>query len=340
MLQTKIQKLKVGFFLFVTIVTISAVSCSLVYNVTGRTISSYAEDHLIPYMLQSKDLDSICSAGVSLAPLIASFERVSKSPDLPVLVAMLGAGMCAEKKAQEAELLYLSAVRKGKGDEATDHQAVEIRNHGLAAKRYGEAYRRFNLYFGEWNGKCPSLSKEDQFYYLIGLSASLLAILHDRAAQGVGNVPTDIPSIVSNASKCLNPEEWWGVPLALEAIIWLSIPGATPVGKDPFQQLDRAVALGDKAGVSLSRAFQIQALAGRGNQEAIRKAVIEHAKLLEKGRSQPDYQLLEAYAEQLSRHESDKIWIKEKGHRGPLLLGSFPQGKRDMKEDDDLLKGL
>ncbi|RHX79204.1 hypothetical protein DLM77_14795 [Leptospira yasudae] len=334
------RKSKFGLLLFVTIVTINALSCSLVYNVTGRTISSYAEDHLIPFMLQSKDLDSVCNAGVSLAPLIGSFERVAPRPDLPILVAMLGAGMCAEREAQEAELRYLAAVRKGKGEEATDHQAIEIRNHGLAAKRYGEAYKRFNLYFGEWNGKCPSLSKEDQFYYLIGLSASLLAILHDRAAQGVANVPTDIPSIVSNASKCLNAEEWWGVPLALEAIIWLSIPGATPAGKDPFQQLDRAVALGDKAGVSLSRAFQIQALAGRGNQDAIKKAVKEHAKILEKGQGNPEFQLLESYAEQLSRHESDKIWIKEKGHRGPLLLGSFPQGKRDLKEDDDLLKGL
>ncbi|XDD51668.1 hypothetical protein AB3N59_08030 [Leptospira sp. WS92.C1] len=334
------QNSKIVLFLFVTVVTINSVSCSFVYNVTGRTISSYAEDHLIPYMLESKDLDSICSAGVSLVPLIASFERVSKRPDLPVLVAMLGAGMCAEKNAQEAELHYLAAIRKGKGDEATDYQAIEIRNHGLAAKRYGEAYQRFNSYFGEWNGNCPSLSKDDQFYYLIGLSASLLAILHDRAAQGVGNVPTDIPSIVSNASKCLNPEEWWGVPIALEAIIWLSIPGVTPAGKDPFQQLDRAVALGDKAGVSLSRAFQIQALAGRGNSEAIKKAVKEHAKILDKSQSKKEYQLLESYAEQLSRHESDKIWIKEKGHRGPLLLGSFPQGKRDLKEDDDLLKGL
>lgn len=334
------RKLRFGFLLFVTVVTINTVSCSLVYNVTGRTISSYADDHLIPFMLESKDLDSVCNAGVSLAPLIASFERVSPRPDLPVMVSMLGAGMCAERQAQEAELRYLAAVRKGKGEEATDHQAVEIRNHGLAAKRYGEAYKRFILYFGEWNGKCPSLSKDDQFYYLIGLSASLLAILHDRAAQGVANVPTDIPSLVSNASKCLNPDEWWGVPIALEAIIWLSIPGATPAGKDPFQQLDRAVAIGDKAGVSLSRAFQIQALAGRGNQEAIKKAVKEHAKVLEKGQSNPNYQLLESYAEQLSRHESDKIWIKEKGHRGPLLLGSFPQGKRDTKEDDDLLKGL
>ncbi|TGM10058.1 hypothetical protein EHQ76_01045, partial [Leptospira barantonii] len=66
------RKLPFGFLLFVTIVTINASSCSLVYNVTGRTISSYADDHLIPFMLESKDLDSVCNAGVSLAPLIAS----------------------------------------------------------------------------------------------------------------------------------------------------------------------------------------------------------------------------------------------------------------------------
>ncbi|PKA03835.1 hypothetical protein CH375_14605 [Leptospira ellisii] len=336
----KLLKVKFGISLFVTIVTINSISCSAVYKITGRTISSYSEDHLIPFLLESGDLDSVCNAGVSLAPLIASFERVSKRPDLPVMVAMLGAGMCAERNAQEAELLYLASVRRGKGDEATDHQAVEIRNHAVAAKRFGQAYKRFVSYFGEWNGRCPSLSEEDQFYYLIGLSSSLLAILHDRAAQGAANVPTDIPSIVSGASKCLDAERWWGVPLALEAVVWLSIPGATPAGKDPFQQLDRSVVLGDKAGVSLSRAFQIQALTGRGNQNAIKKAVQDHSKFLEKGVSRREFQLLEAYAEQLSRHESDKIWIKEKGHRGPLLLGSFPQGKRDLKEDDDLLKDL
>ncbi|WP_232224620.1 hypothetical protein [Leptospira fainei] len=326
---------------FVTIVTINLLNCSIVYRVTGRTLNSYAQDNLVPYLLASDDLDSVCVGGTALGPLVASFERVGSSVELPVMVAQMGAGICAERKAQEAELLYLAAVRKGRGEEASDFQAIQIRHHGIAAKRYGESYNRFLQYFGEWKGKCPSMDDEEEFYFMVGLASGLLAILHDRAAQGYAGITTEIPSVVSQASKCLDPKKWWGTPLAFEAVVWLSVPGATPEGKDAFKHLDEAVKLGDQAGVRLARAFQLQGVAGRGNVELMKKLIQDHAKAMHQSPAKKEYRLLETFAESLSRHESDKIWIKETGHRGPIHFGSFPGGrKKNNKEDDDLLKDL
>ncbi|EPG67019.1 hypothetical protein ACE5IS_07720 [Leptospira wolffii] len=326
--------------LFVTIVTINLINCSLVYRITGKTLNSYAQDHLVPFYLGTDDIDAICTGGTALGPLVASFERTGASVELATMVAQMGAGVCAERKAQEAELLYIAAVRKGKGEEALDHQAMQIRWHGVAAKRYGDAHNRFLQYFGEWQGKCPSISEDEELYYLVGLSSGLLAILHDFASQGYAGITREVPSVVSQGSKCLDPKRWWGTPLALEAVVWLSVPGATPEGKDPNKQMEEAVKLGDQAGVRLSRAFQIQAAAGKGDVEKIKKLILEHSKSLAQVPPKKEYLFLEAFAENLSRHESDKIWMKEKGHRGPINFSSFPGKKKNTKEEDDLLKDL
>ncbi|EIE00372.1 hypothetical protein [Leptospira licerasiae] len=325
---------------FVTIVTITLANCSIVYRVTGKTLNSYAQDHLVPHYLASDDLDAICTGGTALGPLVASFERTGASVELATMVAQMGAGMCAEKQAQEAELLYIAAVRKGKGEEALDHQARQIRYHGVAAKRYGDAHNRFLQYFGEWNGKCPSISEDEELYYLVGLSSGLLAILHDFASQGYAGITREVPSVVAGASRCLDPKKWWGTPLALEAVVWLSVPGATPEGKDPNKQMEEAVKIGDKVGVRLARAFQIQAAAGKGDVEKIKKLILEHSKVLSQIPAKKEYLFLEAFAENLSRHESDKIWMKETGHRGPINFSSFPGKKKNNKEEDDLLKDL
>lgn len=325
---------------FVTIVTITLANCSIVYRVTGKTLNSYAQDHLVPHYLASDDLDAICTGGTALGPLVASFERTGASVELATMVAQMGAGMCAERQAQEAELLYIAAVRKGKGEEALDNQARQIRYHGIAAKRYGDAHNRFLQYFGEWNGKCPSISDDEELYYLVGLSSGLLAILHDFASQGYAGITRDVPSVVAGGSKCLDSKKWWGTPLALEAVVWLSVPGATPDGKDANKQMEEAVKHGDQAGVRLARAFQIQAAAGKGDVEKIKKLILEHSKVVGQIPAKKEYLFLEAFAENLSRHESDKIWMKETGHRGPINFSSFPGKKKNNKEEDDLLKGL
>ncbi|TGJ98496.1 hypothetical protein EHQ53_01895 [Leptospira langatensis] len=333
--------MNIRILLFVTIVTISLTNCSVVYWATGRTLNSYAQDHLVPHYLASDDLDAICQGGTALGPLVASFERAGASVELATMVAQMGAGVCAERNAQEAELLYIGAVRKGRGDEALDNQARQIRFHGIAAKRYGDSYHRFLQHFGEWKGKCPSISEDEELYFLVGLSSGLLAILHDFASQGHAGITRDVPSVVVQASKCLDPKKWWGTPLALEAVVWLSVPGATPEGKDPFKQMEEAVKLGDQQGVRLARAFQIQAVAGKGDTEKMKKLILEHSKSVMQHPPKKEYLFLEAFAENLSRHESDKIWMKEKGHRGPINFSSFPGNKKkNTKEEDDLLKDL
>lgn len=322
------------------ILIVSFSHCSFVYRGTGKVLNSYSQDHLVPYILSSSDLDAICVSGLALGPLVASFERVGTSIELTTMVAQLGAGICAEAKANEAELSYLIALRKGNAEASLDYQNIQIRQHGIAAKRFVDSYSRFNQYFGKWNGSCPEISEEEELYYLIGLSAGILALLHDISSQGSVGVSMEVPAITAAASKCLDPKKWWGVPSALEAMVWLSVPGATPEGKDAYRQLENSVKLGDQSGVRLARLFQLQAFSGKGDLSSTKKLLLDHSKSLREFPSRPEFLLLDVYAEALSRHESDKIWVKETGHRGPVRLGEFPGKKKDLKKDEELLKDL
>lgn len=311
------------------------------HTATGDVMSSYTTDHVVPYLLTWPDADYACQMGAAFGPFIASFERVTDRPDLAALMSLMGAGICSEARSWEAELTYLRALRAGRADEAADAQQLAERHHMSAAMRFGAAYDRAVSAFGAFDKTCPKLEESDELFFLLGIASGAQAVMHDRAASGAAGISMSIPPIVARASKCLDWKKWWGVPRALAAAVWMTVPGSAPAGEDPKKALLEAVAAGDKAGVRLARALQVTALAGSGDDEATRQAITAHATAL-KQKSNPSFRLLDAYGAAMTRHMSDRIWTKDKGHRAPTGdWGSFPEkAPVGGGEDDNMLEGL
>jgi hypothetical protein len=332
----------------VLLVTLAAApGCQrMIYRSTGDVMGSYAVDHMVPEMMASDDLAMACETGVSMGGFLMSFGRVTRAPDKAALVTLLSAGMCAEAEAWEADLRQVRALRDGRAAEARDARIAAQRAHAVAAARFHGAFQRLTAAYGPPGEICPRLADDDEVLYLLGLSAGMLAMVHDRAAEGTAGVPTDIPLAVSRASACLDDGRWWGTPLALRASVWAMVPGAAGEGDDPWATLSEAAATGEAAGVRLARAFQVQTLAAAGHDDALREAIAAHGASTEATPSDPAWKLLDGYASRMILHVSDRTWTRERGHRTPLgAFGTFwqPAPEPDAGDDDlfdDLLDDL
>ena len=323
----------------VVLVACSGVACQgAVYKTTGSVMSSYAVQHMVPTMMESSDLNMACEAGVSMGSFLLSFQRVTAHTDRAALVTLLSAGMCAEQDAWDAELRGLRALHRGQASEVQDARIEERAAHAQAAKRFYAAYLHTERAFNHAERECPpKLSANDEALLVLGLSAGVLASLHDRSVSGAG-VPADLPLRAARASLCVNNQTLWGVPRALRAAVWISAPGTAPAQVDPWQELVNAVAEGDAQGVRLARAFWVQANGAAGHDAAVRAGLMQQAAALKSRPANPAWRLLDSYATRMITHESDKLWTAATGHRTPYgELGAFwdaPQPSPSNSEDD------
>ncbi|HEY3354909.1 MAG TPA: hypothetical protein VGQ83_16770 [Polyangia bacterium] len=321
-----------------------ASGCSL-HAQTGKVMSSYAVEHVTPYLMQSSDVSMVCQTGVAMGAFLMSFERVTDPPDRAGLVTLMAAGMCAESEAWEAELAQLRAVRDNRAGEAQDARIREQRAHEVAAERYQAAYARLTRAFGAPGETCPKLEGRDELLYLLGLSSGLLAVFHDRAAGGSLGVPLSIPRAVAQAARCVDDARFWGVPRALQAAVWASVPGTVPDQTDPFAVLRESARRGQAEGVRLAGAFLVQTAAGAGKSDELRRAIKDHAESVKAKPAALAWRMLDRYATLMIEHESDKLWTGAKGHRTPTgSLGAFADDDaRDATkpaDDGQMLEGL
>lgn len=331
--------------------TLPALSgCSgFIYSQTGSTLSGYAKTHMVPWLMSREDVGLACSTGSAVGPLIGSFERVVDTPDLAMLVSWVGAGMCAEASAWEAELASLRAVKAGNASASKDARMVEERYHRVAAMRFHVAWQRAQHHFvgkgddpkAKLGGKtCPEVEPEEEVYLLLGAASGLLAVLHDRASGGAANVDTSILPAAARTAKCLDAKRWWGVPLALQAAVWMTVPGSEPKGTDKVKSLADAAAMGDAAGVRLARALQVMALEGAGDMKGMAKAVAAHQASIEAKKAPARWRLLDAYGRRMTQQSVDRVWSKEKGFRGPTGELTLPEKEPEAGAGDDMLDGL
>jgi hypothetical protein len=317
---------------------LAVLTSGCLYKATGNVMSGYAAEHMVPYMMASDDVNMACQTGVSMGSFLMSFERVTNPPDRAALVTLLSAAMCSEAQAWEAELRRLRAAHEGRAAEAQDALIEEKRAHLVSAKRYYAAFLRLNALTGPvGQGACPKLEQDDEVLYLLGLSSGVLAVLHDKAADGAAGVPTDIPAAVERASSCLANERWWGVPSALKAAIWVAAPPLKPADKDPWAELAQAAKRGEDSNVRLASAFQVQTAVTAGRSDDARKIIAAFAAVLQAKPADPKWRLLDAYGASMILHESDKIWTEETGHRTPSgKLGTFevPASATEATEPD------
>lgn len=316
--------------------------CGLIYKPTGHVLAHYAQDEVVPYATGSGDLDlSACGTGLGQHQLLASFSRVIGRPSKVLLTTNLLAGLCSEAEAQEQQLRFARALRAGDTEEARDARIESQRLFRRTALRRYQVYKDTVHAFGEiGDGKCPSLGSEtEEFEFMVGTLTSVQGLLSDiQAASSVG-VPQDVAVKAARAANCMDNEKWWGIPNALQGVVWLSVPGSTPDGKDPWAQLQQAMDYGASKGMPLPA--MLYALAGYGKSDVAKekKGIRKVAEIYNAGEAPKDYLLLSEIAYAQALYLSDRIWTRETGKRTPFLaLGDFP-GDKETGGDSDFDAG-
>ena len=299
-------------------------ACSIPKIVDKNTMMSMA-----PQMMSMDTIGLSCATGAALTPVVGALGKEGNRAYQAITLSAMAGGMCADLEVWNTEILRLRAIHDARAGDATDLLELEKRQHETAARRYAMAWDALDQAFSEVDlGEgCPDLREDrnEDLVYVLGLSSGLLAVLHDRPTGGTVGVSTGIPLQVERAAQCVDDDAFWGVPSALRAAVWASVPGATPEGADPLEVLEQAAAKGDAAGVRLARAFQVQTLSTLGMEPELRTALEAHAASLRQTPADPNWQLLDRFATLLIRHESDKRWASEKGHRTPSSdFGKLP----------------
>jgi hypothetical protein len=318
---------------------VSLHGCSMA-AITGDMLSEYTYEHITPHLLSTDDVVMACETGISTTGMLMSYRRVTDAPDKAAIVSMATAAGCAEMVAVEHELRQARSLRAGQATIAQDARIAEKQAHANAARRYYQSYLHLVAHYGEPGSACPELELEsDEFAYLVGLLSGASAVRHDRAAEGEINVPLDLPIRVARATECLEDKKWWGVPSALQAAIWLGVPGAQPEGSDPWQQMAKARATGAASGIRIAHAVSAQAALAGGKRDLLKDVIKELAAARAQVAPPAQWRLLDHTAALQARFISDRLWTEATGHRTPhLALGTFWDDEQALAEgDEDLL---
>ncbi len=313
--------------------------CALIYKPTGHVLTSLAQDKVVPYVLASGDLRlTTCGTGLSQNQLIGAFTLVNGRPAKTMIDLNTLAALCSEMKAQEAQVNFQQALGAGNTDEARNLRIQGQRLHRVTALRRFQVYKDTVTAYGELgDGECPDLGGDiDQAQYMVGVLTSVQALLSDIQANSSVGVPTDVAARSARAAQCLDNDKWWGVPAALQGVVWLSVPGALPEGKDAWTTLEQAADLGASKGMPL--AAMLYVIAGYGQSDIARQkeGIRQVARIYNNGVGPTDYLLLAEVAFDQAQYYSDRIWIDETGHRTPFLgLGGFPGDEESEDADFD-----
>ena len=265
------------------------------------------------------DTGKACALGAALAHPLASLTK--NEPHLALVVAEGTSALCDQAVAWEQELgsarakRNLTALGDSRAAEITDARIAAARAHSRAAARFDGSFRQLEGHFGDLGAECPKIREKDEFVVLFGLVTGTLALLHDKAGGTENDVPLDRLNVVARTSECLDDAAWWSAPKALRAGAWATIPGSGPAGVDAWALLDEAAREGDASGVRVARGIQVLLAANAGRDDVVEEALRAHAASIAATPQDPDWALLDAYAYEVSLHQSDLLWTAATGHR-------------------------
>lgn len=318
-------------------------AATLVIKNTGKILVRFIEDHAVPYVLKTDDVEMGCVMAESLTLLIPSFAQMNASPyKLAVMFDFLS-GSCAEFKAWEEELRYLRAIQAKNVTEAQDARVVQKRYLNLAARRQLKGYHNLELAYSEIPGSdCPDFDTwNEEFYWLVGLMDGLQAVLNDLASEGSAKVPLDISLKVGRGANCLNNEKWWGLPNAIQAAIWVSFPENKPQGIDPLGILDQTVQIGLQQGMRIVQVIAAKIHIGLGNTERVKGIIRENVETRISISANPKFIFLDEVATIQLQAISDYMWTEATGKRTPIgRLGTFWDDPKNTADTIDIIEIL
>lgn len=277
------------------------------------------------------DLGQACALGSSFRHALAAAGTKKHPPYAALIVAESTSGLCAQMEAWDAELAE-ARVRQApatdpvaKANQIRDRRIALERANTLAAARFYQAWLQMEPAFGEIGGdKCPKIKQREEIAYVLGMVSGLLAMLHDGAGGGQVGVPLDTLAIVSRGATCLQDQEWWYTPRALQLSAWATVPNSGPEGVDPWAELELGAAAGEQSGVRVARAIQVLVAANSGRTDIVMSGVESHGLSLDTTPRDNEWALLDEYARRVTGHQSDLIWTEDRGYRTPTF-GEIPK---------------
>lgn len=314
---------------------------NLVYKPTGWVVTDLADRHVVPYTMSIDDIGVACSTSQSLSPLVMSFSRVNSTPDATAIVLNIMSGNCAEEKGIEEGLSYIRELKAKNFDEAKDARIREKRMYAIAAKRLLASYNHMISEYGAPGTECPNINYDEGILWAMGNLAGIQAVYADLKAQSVVNVPKDIPQKAIRGLQCLDNLDYWGLPSAAQAGLWVLLPDSKPADLDPWVEMEAAGRVASDAGIRLAHLVEVLMADGTGDVARVKDAIRRHAASLEETSADRDYKLLDAIATMQIQAISDRMWTDATGSRTPIGgLGTFWDDKKEPELEfsiDDLL---
>jgi hypothetical protein len=302
--------------------------CATVEGSATDSVLHLIEEKITPEFQKVDDVNMGCSSTVALMPLMAGMRGFYGDPNLIESVLLTGTAVCSDAQATEEELRYLRAQREKRSDEALDARIAQKRWLEVSARRQYAAFERMRKhierkYFVKYGEKCPDFTRGiDELDYLLGTIAGLQAVQNDIASQQVVGVPTDIVPKAGAAMRCMPSDKWWGAPLALQAVVWSSVPGGAE-GKDVTGTFDQAMTMGEAKGVRLAHVMAAISAQSADDKDRL-KSVIRRFASVKDYRPNKEYRFLDEISVSLMQSMSDRLWTQNTGTRTPTAsLGKF-----------------
>jgi hypothetical protein len=282
------------------------------------------------------DTQMPCALGESLNHVLMATQG-RQTPDLALLISNGTAAMCSQSKAWEERLRAERAKKQRPLSDAyrvaeiKDAQISAARWDSMTARRFYEAFNHAEQAFGNVDTPCPKIAERDEVAYLVALIAGTFSVLHDKQSDGTIGVPLDLLPKVARASTCLDNEKWWGVPQALQAGIWATIPGTGPADADPWSILEESAEKGSASGVRVAYALGVLLANNAGDTDRMKAFLGAHGTSISDVARSQEWAFFDQYAYEVALHQSDLFWIETVGHRTPVL-GTFPVDPTDVLE--------
>ena len=295
-------------------------------------IDNYTLKKIVPLGMSQADLHKACALGESLNHPLRSLTKAT--PNRAMIIAETTAALCFDVQSMQYDIASEQHKFLKNIPQAIDAKITAERLHTMAARRYHQAYTYTQDAYGViGNGTCPKLRTHDQPAYLIGLIAGTLAVIHSRMGGGEAGVPDAILPKVARATDCLDNSLWWHTPQALQSAVWAFIPGSGPQDIDAWQRLEEAGTEGAKSSFRIAWGIHNLIASISDKQENLKRGILAHAEAIEVKPVGGDWALLDEYVFWVTRHHSDLIWVKEKGHRTPTL-GEWPEEEKPSQQEE------
>lgn len=302
--------------------TLLSSACS-VHQLIGKQVNHFSTENVLPVIMASDDIPTVCHANETNIPLLMSFTKFGVDNHMLLAMGYSGAATCIDIEAHEKQVWSALAERQGLVNMAQDARIAQQLLNKDAGKRQLRAYQhtvdyfknKYNYELGE--GNCPKLKQDnEQLLLIVGATAALQALKNDVASGRLVNFDMAVPAKIGRAMSCLDNEKWWGEPQAIQAGLKVILPKDAAEEQQAWQELQDATDIGLQTGVRLTHATYAAIASIKGRDDYLRDA-LKRFEAIPPAILNQQYALLNTIAALQVRQVANLYWVKNTGHRAP-----------------------